>query len=75
MYGDNKYEAQSRYDDWNTTQVKLKLNKKTDADILRWIDRQRYSRSSSVQGAIKSLIRDAIASETGSGAVVKGTVE
>ncbi len=28
MFGEEKYEAQSRYDDWNTTQVKLKLNKK-----------------------------------------------
>lgn len=34
MYGFSKYEAQGRYDEWNTTQVKLKLNNKTDADIL-----------------------------------------
>lgn len=33
MYGFSKYEAQGRYDEWNTTQVKLKLNNKTDADI------------------------------------------
>ena len=31
MYGFSKYEAQGRYDEWNTTQVKLKLNNKTDA--------------------------------------------
>ena len=26
MFGDGKYEAQNRYDEWNTTQVKLKLD-------------------------------------------------
>lgn len=75
MFGDSKYEAQNRYDDWNTVQVKLKLNKKTDADILKWIDRQRYNRSSSVQGAIKALIRADIAASGWSGTVVKGIVE
>lgn len=72
MFGDSKYEAQNRYDDWNTVQVKLKLNKKTDEDILKWIDRQRYDRSSSVQGAIKALIRADIAALEWSGTVVKG---
>lgn len=57
----NKYDAQYRYDDWNTTQVKLKLNNRTDADILAWVERQRGSRSSSIQGAIKALIREDIA--------------
>ena len=62
MYnGFSKYEAQERYDDYNTTQVKLKLNKKTDADILAWVRKQKYSRDSSVQGAIKALIRADIA--------------
>ena len=61
MIKNDKYEAQERYDDWNTTQVKLKLNRKTDADILAWIDKQRYSRNSSIQGAIKALIRECIA--------------
>lgn len=75
MFGDSKYEAQNRYDDWNTVQVKLKLNKKTDADILKWIDKQRYGRSSSVQGAIKALIRANIAVSEGSGSDVKGSVE
>lgn len=28
--------AQARYDDANTIQVKLKLNKKTDADIIKF---------------------------------------
>lgn len=61
MFGDEKYEAQERYDNWNTVQVKLKLNRKTDADILKWIDQHRYSKDSSIQGAIKALIRDDIA--------------
>ena len=64
MFGDGKYEAQNRYDDWNTTQVKLKLNNKTDADILSWIREHKYSRNSSVQGAIKALIRENIARKT-----------
>ena len=50
MFYGGKYDAQDRYDEWNTTQVKLKLNNKTDKDILAWIQKQKYSRSSSVQG-------------------------
>lgn len=61
MFYGGKYDAQDRYDEWNTTQVKLKLNNKTDKDILAWIQKQKYSRSSSVQGAIKALIREDIA--------------
>lgn len=61
MFYTGKYERQSRYDEWNTTQVKLKLNQKTDADILKWIREQKYSRTSSIQGAMKTLIREEIA--------------
>ncbi len=61
MYYGGKYDSQNRYDEWNTTQIKLKLNNKTDQDILSWIKKQKYSRSSSVQGAIKALIREDIA--------------
>lgn len=61
MYGFSKYEAQERYDEWNTTQVKLKLNNKTDADILAWVREQKHGRDTSVQGAIKALIRADIA--------------
>jgi hypothetical protein len=56
MMWDNKYEAQNRYDAINTTQVKLKLNDKTDADILGWIREKRRDSSSTIQGAIKDLI-------------------
>lgn len=61
MYGFSKYEAQERYDTFNTVQVKLKLNQKTDADILAWIKQHKYGRETSVQGAIKALIREDIA--------------
>lgn len=61
MHGFSKYEAQQRYDEWNTTQIKLKLNNKTDADILAWVKKQKYGRDTSVQGAIKALIRADIA--------------
>lgn len=63
MWGDSKYEAQSRYDDYNTTQVKLKLNYKTDADVLMWVNAHKNSRDSSVQGAIKALVRADIAKQ------------
>ena len=58
-----KYDAQSYYDEWNTTQFKLKLNNKTDKDIIEWLKNQKYQRGSSMQGAIKKLIRAQIASE------------
>lgn len=45
-------EAQARYDAKNTRQIKMKLNLKTDADILAWLDQQE-----SKQGAIKQAIR------------------
>ena len=44
--------AQAKYDKDNTVQVKLKLNKKTDADIIK-----RLSETDSKQGYIKELIR------------------
>lgn len=44
--------AQAKYDKDNTVQIKLKLNKKTDADIISWLDD-----ISNKQGYIKELIR------------------
>lgn len=58
-----RYNAQSRYDEWNTTQIKLKLNNKTDQDILAWVLQKRSDRHASIQGAIKELIRADIASK------------
>lgn len=47
--------AKAAWDRTNTTQLKLKLNNKTDADILDWLEKQ-----DSKQGAIKKLIRETI---------------
>lgn len=44
--------AQAKYDKDNTVQVKLKLNKKTDADIIK-----RLAAADNMQGYIKELIR------------------
>ena len=59
-----RVDQQNWYDEMHTTQVKLKLNKKTDADILDWIWAQHVNRATSVQGEIKRLIRAEIASQT-----------
>ncbi len=56
-----RVDQQNWYDEMHTQQVKLKLNKKTDADILEWISAQRYSKSTTVQGEVKRLIRQEIA--------------
>ena len=44
--------ATKKYDATNTRQYHLKLNLKTDADIIQWLDKQ-----DSMQGYIKDLIR------------------
>jgi polyphosphate kinase len=44
--------AQAKYDKANTIQITLKLNKKTDKDIIDWL----YDEANK-QGYIKSLIR------------------
>ena len=49
---DAKRRAIQRYDSANTRQIHLKLNLKTDSDILKKLDEQ-----DSIQGYIKSLIR------------------
>lgn len=48
-----KYGPQEKYDAQNTVQLKLKLNKKTDADILEWLNSL-----DNKQGAIKEVIRE-----------------
>lgn len=45
--------AKEKYDQKNTVQVKLKLNLKTDKDILEALER-----SGNKQGYIKKLIRE-----------------
>ena len=55
---DCRNKAQSKYDKKNTIGFYMKLNIRTDIDIIHWLWRQR-----SKQGAIKQLIREAIARE------------
>ncbi len=46
---------QARYDSKNTVQIKLKLNIKTDADIIEYMNQQPNK-----QGKLKELIRKEI---------------
>lgn len=48
----NKYKPQERYDKANTTKITMKLNLKTDQDILK-----RLESVGNKQGYIKALIR------------------
>lgn len=56
MATDAQRRAVKKYDAENTRQIHLKLNLKTDADILQHLEKQE-----SVQGYIKQLIREDIA--------------
>lgn len=47
--------AIDKYDKNNTKQFKMKLNKKTDADIIEFLENQ-----SNIQGTLKELIRQQI---------------
>ena len=59
-----RVDQQNYYDETHTEQIKLKLNRKTDADVLDWLRKKQYWNSgTSMQGAIKKLIRDEIARE------------
>lgn len=58
-----RVDQQNWYDDLHTTQIKLKLNKKTDADILEWLWKKQCGRDTSMQGEIKRLIRAEIAKD------------
>lgn len=55
MASEARRRANQKYDQQNTRQVMMKLNIKTDADILQWLDAQ-----GNKQGAIKQAIRDKI---------------
>lgn len=52
---ESQVRAQAKYDASHTTRFSLKLNNRTDADIIQWLDKQ-----PSIQGAIKNLIRNEI---------------
>ena len=50
-----KFKYQEKYDKNNTTKITLKLNLKTDADILEYLES-----TGNKQGTIKALIRQEI---------------
>ena len=52
MGANMKYKPQTKYDAKNTVQLHLKLNKKTDKDIL-----DKLNQTGNKQGYIKNLIR------------------
>ncbi len=54
-----KRKAIQKYDAANTKQVHLKLNRKTDANVIAWLEGQ-----DNVQGYIKQLIANDIARKT-----------
>ena len=53
---ESQVRAQAAYDRKNTVRLSLKLNVRTDEDIIHWIRSQK-----SMQGTIKRLIREEIA--------------
>ena len=52
MSSESQRRASYRYDKEHTITITLKLNRKTDADIIDWLSRKKNK-----QGAIKDLIR------------------
>lgn len=52
---DSQRRSIAKYDKENTTQIKMKLNNKTDSDIIEHLKKQ-----DNKQGYIKKLIRDDI---------------
>ena len=62
----SQVKAQAKYDKEHTARISLKLNLRTDGDIIQWLRTQ-----ASMQGAVKRLIRKEIArmqTDTGSAA-------
>ena len=59
MTSESQRKASAKYDQEHTVTITLKLNKRTDADILKWL-----SYKKNMQGAIKDLIRDRIERES-----------
>ena len=60
MWTDAQRRAQEKYDAQTTVQVHLKLNLKTDTDILAKLDQIAKDKVETKQGYIKRLIRQDI---------------
>lgn len=56
---ESQVRAQAKYDAAHTKKISLKLNLRTDIDIIHWLWKQQ-----SMQGSIKRLIREDIARES-----------
>lgn len=54
--------ASIKYDKANTRQIILKLNKRTDADLLEWLDEIQRT-GGSKQGMIKKALRRAMSGD------------
>lgn len=54
--------SSAKYDKIHTRQIILKLNKKTDADLLAWLDEIQRT-GGSKQGAIKKALRRAMSED------------
>ena len=52
MISEAQKRASAKYDLTHTKQIKMKLNEKTDRDIIDWL-----SEMDNIQGYLKSLIR------------------
>lgn len=71
-------QAVKRYDEQTAVNIHLKLNIRTDQDIIKWLWKQPNK-----QGAIKKIIRDqirekgaeSVRAETGSGTPGNGTIQ
>lgn len=58
---ESQLRAQAKYDAEHTKRISLKLNLRTDEDIIRWLWTQK-----SMQGSIKRLIREDIQRQSSS---------
>lgn len=54
----DKYAPQNKYRKENMQQVKIEVNKKTESEVLEWLNRQKNK-----SGAIKALIKAEIERE------------
>lgn len=52
-----KYKSQAKYDANNTIFIGLKLNLKTDKEIVEWLDKQ-PSRQGSIKSALKEFLKN-----------------
>lgn len=60
-----RFDQQQIYDEFHTRQFKLKLNRKTDEDIIKWAEsKMRWGSGTTFQAEIKKLIRQELQKES-----------